>query len=166
MEHKIYNVLFLCTGNSARSIMAEKLLEHWGKGKFKAYSAGSQPTGKVNPFAIQTLQGLGLAADGVRSKSWDEFSVAGAPQIDFIFTVCGNAAGETCPVWLGHPMTAHWGVDDPAAAQGTDEEKLHAFRKVCTQLENRIKLFAALPFDKLEHPRVKQELEAIGKTTP
>jgi len=164
MENKIYNVLFLCTGNSARSIMAEKLMEHWGRGKFKAYSAGSHPTGKVNPFAIQLLQSRGLSTDGVRSKSWDEFAVEGAPHIDFIFTVCDNAAGEACPVWLGHPMTAHWGVEDPAAVEGTDEEKLQAFRRIASYLENRIKLFTSIPLEKLDNMRIKQELDAIGKT--
>jgi len=164
MENKIYNVLFLCTGNSARSIMAEKLMEHWGQGKFKAYSAGSHPTGKVNPFAIQLLQSRGLSTDGVRSKSWDEFAVEGAPHIDFIFTVCDNAAGEACPVWLGHPMTAHWGVEDPAAVEGTDEEKLQAFRRIASYLENRIKLFTSIPLEKLDNMRIKQELDAIGKT--
>lgn len=164
MENKIYNVLFLCTGNSARSIMAEKMMEHWGKGKFKAYSAGSHPSGKVNPFAIQLLQSRGLSTEGLRSKSWDEFAVAGAPQFDFIFTVCDNAAGETCPVWLGHPMTAHWGVEDPAAVEGSDDEKIRAFRRICSYLENRIKLFAALPLEKLDNMRIKQELDAIGKT--
>ncbi|MFM9913363.1 MAG: arsenate reductase ArsC [Methylophilaceae bacterium] len=163
IETKIYNVLFLCTGNSARSIMAEKLMEHWGRGKFKAFSAGSFPTGKVNPFAMQTLQAHKLSTEDVRSKSWDEFAVEGAPHIDFIFTVCDNAAGESCPVWLGHPMTAHWGVEDPAAAEGSDEEKLASFREVCRHLENRIKLFVALPIEKLDNMHIKQELEAIGK---
>ena len=163
MENRIYNVLFLCTGNSARSIMAEKLMEHWGRGKFKAFSAGSFPTGKVNPFAIQTLQARSLSTEGVRSKSWDEFAVEGAPHIDFIFTVCDNAAGEACPVWLGRPMTAHWGVEDPAAAEGSDKEKLQSFRKICSYLENRIKLFVALPIEKLDNIRIKQELDAIGK---
>ncbi len=164
MSDKVYNVLFLCTGNSARSIMAEKLLEHWGKGKFKAYSAGSHPSGKVNPFAIQTLQNQGLSADGLRSKSWDEFAGEGAPYFDFVFTVCDNAAGEVCPYWAGQPMTAHWGVEDPAAIEGTDEEKLAAFRKISNYLQNRIKLFAALPIDKFDSIRIKQEIDAIGKT--
>jgi len=162
MEQKIYNVLFLCTGNSARSIMAEKLMEHWGKGKFKAYSAGSYPSGQVNPFAIQTLAARGLSTEGLRSKSWDEFAVAGAPHLDFVFTVCDNAAGEVCPIWSGQPMTAHWGVEDPAALEGTDQEKLGGFRKICGYLENRIKMFASLPIEKLDHIKLKDELDAIG----
>ncbi len=164
MEDKVYNVLFLCTGNSARSIMAERLMEHWGKGRFKAYSAGSHPTGKVNPFAIQTLQARGLTTEGVRSKSWDEFAAEGAPHLEFVFTVCDNAAGEVCPYWPGQPMTAHWGVEDPAAVEGSDEEKLRAFRRICGYLENRIKIFVALPLAKLDNMHIKQELDAIGKT--
>jgi arsenate reductase len=164
MENKVYNVLFLCTGNSARSIMAEKLMGHWGKGRFRAYSAGSFPNGAVNPFAIQTLQLHGVPTEGVRSKSWDEFAVDGAPQLDFIFTVCDNAAGEVCPYWPGQPVTAHWGVEDPAAVEGTDEQKLHAFRKICVFLENRIKLFTTLPLEKLDKLSIKHELDAIGKT--
>lgn len=164
MSDKVYNVLFLCTGNSARSIMAEQLMEHWGKGKFKAYSAGSFPNGKVNPFAIQTLINRNLSVEGLRSKSWDEFAVEGAPHLDFVFTVCDNAAGEVCPYWPGQPMTAHWGVEDPAAVEGSDEEKLAAFRKIATYLENRIKLFAALPISKLDSMKIKEEIEAIGKT--
>lgn len=163
MADKIYNVLFLCTGNSARSIMAEKLMEHWGKGKFKAYSAGSFPNGQVNPFAIETLQSHGLSVDGLRSKSWDEFSVKGAPHLDFVFTVCDNAAGEVCPIWPGHPMTAHWGVEDPAAVEGTDEVKLDAFRKVSHYLENRIKLFVSLPLNTLDDMKIKEKIDAIGK---
>lgn len=163
MADKIYNVLFLCTGNSARSIMAEKLMEHWGKGKFKAYSAGSFPNGQVNPFAIETLQSHGLSVDGLRSKSWDEFSVEGAPHLDFVFTVCDNAAGEVCPIWPGHPMTAHWGVEDPAAVEGTDEVKLDAFRKVSHYLENRIKLFVSLPLSTLDDMKIKEKIDAIGK---
>jgi len=163
MADKIYNVLFLCTGNSARSIMAEKLMEHWGKGKFKAYSAGSFPNGRVNPFAIETLQSHGLSVDGLRSKSWDEFSVEGAPHLDFVFTVCDNAAGEVCPIWPGHPMTAHWGVEDPAAVEGTDEVKLDAFRKVSHYLENRIKLFVSLPLSTLDDMKIKEKIDAIGK---
>lgn len=161
---KIYNVLFLCTGNSARSIMAEKLMEHWGKGKFKAYSAGSFPNGQVNPFAIETLEHHGLSIEGLRSKSWDEFSGPDAPHLDFVFTVCGNAAGEVCPIWPGHPMTAHWGVEDPAAVEGTDEVKLDAFRKASQYLENRIKLFVSLPLSTLDNMTIKEEIDAIGKT--
>jgi arsenate reductase len=164
MSDKVYNVLFLCTGNSARSIMAEKLMEHWGKGRFKAYSAGSHPNGNVNPFAIQTIKNHGLSAEGLRSKSWDEFSGEGAPHLDFVFTVCDNAAGEVCPYWAGHPMTGHWGVEDPAAVEGSDEEKLTAFRKIARYLENRIKLFVALPISKLDNMKIKQEIDAIGKT--
>lgn len=164
MENKVYNVLFLCTGNSARSIMAEKMMEHWGKGRFKAFSAGSHPAGKVNPFAIQLLESRGLSTAGLRSKSWDEFAAEGAPHLDFVFTVCDNAAGEVCPVWPGQPMTAHWGVEDPAAVEGSDEEKLRAFRNICGYLENRIKIFVALPFDKLDQMHIKQEMDAIGKT--
>lgn len=163
MEDKVYNVLFLCTGNSARSIMAEKLMEHWGRGRFKAYSAGSHPAGKVNPFAIQTLQARSLSTEGLRSKSWDEFAAEGAPHLDFVFTVCDNAAGEVCPYWPGQPMTAHWGVEDPAAVEGSDEDKFRAFRTICGYLENRIKLFTALPLGKLDNMRIKQELDDIGK---
>ena len=161
---KTYNVLFLCTGNSARSIIAERLLEHWGKGKFKAYSAGSNPTGTVNPFAIQHLKNHGLSVDGLRSKRWEEFAVEGAPVMDFVFTVCDNAANETCPYWPGQPMTAHWGVEDPAAVEGSDETKLAAFKRIGMYLENRIKLFVALPFRKLDHLKIKEEIDAIGKT--
>lgn len=164
MENKIYNVLFLCTGNSARSIMAEKLMEHWGKGKFKAYSAGSHPNGTVNPYAIKLLQSRKLPTDGLRSKSWDEFAAEGAPHLDFVFTVCDNAAGEVCPYWPGQPMTAHWGVEDPAAVEGSDEEKLQAFRRIASYLENRIKLFTSIPLEKLDSMRIKQEIDAIGKT--
>jgi len=162
MEQKIYNILFLCTGNSARSIMAEKLMEHWGKGHFKAYSAGSFPNGQVNPFAIQTLKAHGLEIEGLRSKSWDEFAAAGSPSLDFVFTVCDNAAGEVCPIWPGQPMTAHWGVEDPAAVEGTDIEKLAAFRRICGYLENRIKMFAALPLDKLDKLKIKERIDHIG----
>jgi arsenate reductase len=165
MENKIYNVLFVCTGNSARSIMAERLLQHWGNGKFKAFSAGSHPTGKVNPYAIRILQSRGLSTENLRSKSWDEFSLDGAAHIDFVFTVCDNVSSQPCPVWPGHPMVAHWGVEDPAAVEGSDEQKLQAFRTICSYLENRIKLFAALPLEKLDNMRIKQELDAIGKTT-
>ncbi len=163
MSEKIYNVLFLCTGNSARSIMAEKLLEHWGKGKFKGYSAGSFPNGKVNPFAIKLLESKKLSTEGLHSKSWDEFAADVAPHLDFVFTVCDNAAGEVCPYWPSQPMTAHWGVEDPAAVEGTDEEKLAAFRKVAMYLENRIKLFVSLPLTKIDNMKIKEEIDAIGK---
>ena len=158
-----YNVLFLCTGNSARSIMAERLLDHWGKGRFHAHSAGSFPTGKVNPLAIQVLTHAGLPAEGLRSKSWNEFAAPGAPKLDFVFTVCDQAAGEVCPVWPGQPVTAHWGVPDPAAAAGTDDERLHAFREAFRMLENRIKLFASLPIDKLDRLTLTARVREIGK---
>ncbi len=164
MSDKIYNVLFLCTGNSARSIIAEKLMEYRGQGKFKAYSAGSHPNGAVNPFAIETLKNLKLPTDGLRSKSWDEFAVEGAPHLDFVFTVCDNAAGEACPYWPGQPMTAHWGVEDPAAVEGTDDEKLAAFRKTINYLDNRIKIFVSLALDKLDPMKIKEGIDAIGKT--
>ena len=163
MSDQIYNVLFLCTGNSARSILAEKLLEYWGKGKFKTFSAGSHPNGKVNPFAIKTLENLKLTTDGLRSKSWDEFVLEGAPHLDFVFTVCDNAAGEVCPVWPGQPMTAHWGVEDPALVEGNDEVKLAAFNKVAIQLQNRIKLFTSIPVANLDSMKIKKKIDEIGK---
>jgi arsenate reductase len=162
MSEKIYNALFLCTGNSARSIMAEKLLEFWGKGRFRTFSAGSHPAGKVNPFAIEVLKLKGLSTDNLRSKSWDEFALPGAAPLDFVFTVCDNAAGEVCPVWPGQPMTAHWGLEDPAAVEGTDEEKLRAFKTVASYLENRIKIFTSLRLESLDRLRIKQEIDAIG----
>jgi arsenate reductase len=165
MSDKVYNVLFLCTGNSARSIMAEKLLEHWGNGKFKAYSAGSHPNGTVNPFALLTLKTFGLSTRGLRSKSWDEFAVEGAPQLDFVITVCDKAAGEVCPYWPGQPMTAHWGVEDPAAVEGTDAVKLAAFRMVSNALQNRIKIFTALPFNKIDKIKIQEEIDTIGKSS-
>lgn len=164
MADKIYNVLFLCTGNSARSIMAEKLMEHWGHGKFKAFSAGSFPNGKVNPFAIEVLQDLKISTEGLRSKSWDEFTGKDAPHLDFVFTVCDNAAGEACPYWPGQPMTAHWGVEDPAAVEGSDKDKLAAFKKAANYLNNRIKMFTSIPLEKLDAIKIKQEIDAIGKT--
>lgn len=160
---KKYNVLFLCTGNSARSIMAERLLAHWGKDKFIAFSAGSHPTGLVNPLAIKNLTNHGLSVEGLRSKSWEEFAGVDAPIMDFVFTVCDNAAGESCPIWPGQPMTAHWGVEDPAAVEGSEENKLAAFNRIGMYLENRIKLFVALPFSKLDHLKIKEEIDAIGK---
>jgi arsenate reductase len=165
MPDQPYNVLFLCTGNSARSILAESLINHWGRGRFRGFSAGSFPKGAVHPIALELLNKVNLSTEGLRSKSWDEFAAPGAPRLDFVFTVCDNAAGEVCPVWPGHPMTAHWGVEDPAAAQGSDTEKMRAFRKVFTALENRIKLFVSLPIASLDRLKLRQELEAIGKTS-
>jgi arsenate reductase len=163
MSNKIYNVLFLCTGNSARSILGEALLNHLGKGQFHAYSAGSHPAGAVNPVAIELLQKSRLLVENLRSKSWDEFSQPGAPQFDFVFTVCDNAAGEVCPVWPGQPMTAHWGIDDPAAAKGSDEDKRKAFVTAFTQLSRRISLFISLPVEKLDKLSLKRQLDDIGR---
>jgi len=160
---KSYNVLFLCTGNSARSILAEALLNHWGKGKFRAYSAGSFPKGEVNPFSIELLKSLKLPTDNLRSKSWDEFAKPGAPELDFVFTVCDQAAGEVCPIWPGKPMTAHWGIPDPAAVEGSDEQKRAAFRDAARRLDARIKLFVALPFDKLDRMSIKHAADRIGR---
>jgi arsenate reductase len=164
MTERIYNVLFLCTGNSARSVLAESLLNHWGHGRFRGFSAGSFPKGQVNPFAVDLLKRMNLPAENLRSKSWDEFAAPGAPPIDFIFTVCDNAAGEVCPVWPGKPMTAHWGVADPAAVEGTDMEKATAFRKAFKELETRIKLFASLPIASLDSMTLKAKLREIGNS--
>lgn len=161
MQDKIYNVLVLCTGNSARSILAEVLFNGLGKGRFRVCSAGSKPAGRVNPFALEWLQRQGYSTEGLRSKSWDEF--AAAPEFDFIFTVCDNAAGETCPVWPGNPATAHWGISDPAAAEGDDEAKRAAFRKAAEQLARRIQLFMSLPIEKLDRLTLKQKLAEIGQ---
>ncbi|MGE0030795.1 MAG: arsenate reductase ArsC [Steroidobacteraceae bacterium] len=158
----VFNVLFLCTGNSARSILAESLLNHWGRGRFRAHSAGSFPTGRVNPLALELLSHMKISADGARSKSWDEFAAPGAVEFDFIITVCDNAAGEVCPVWPGRPVTAHWGVEDPAAATGTDAEKMLAFRDAFRALEHRIRIFVNLPLASLDRLRIKQELDRIG----
>ena len=158
------NVLFLCTGNSARSILAEAFLNSAGRGKFRGYSAGSHPAGIVNPFALELLEKNRVSTEGLRSKNWSEFAKAGAPHMHFIFTVCDNAAGEACPVWPGRPMTAHWGVPDPAAAQGTDEDKRKAFLAAFTQLSTRIRLFLSLPFEKLEQSALKKRLSEIGRT--
>ena len=159
-----YNVLFLCTGNSARSILAESLLNHWGNGKFHAFSAGSFPRGQVHPLALELLKRMQLPSEGFRSKSWDEFASPGAPPIDFIFTVCDNAAGEVCPIWTGKPMTAHWGIADPAAVQGTEAEKAFAFRKALKELETRIKLLTSLPIDSLDAMTLHAKLREIGKS--
>lgn len=157
------NVLFLCTGNSARSILAEAYLNSAGSGRFRAYSAGSHPAGKVNPFAIDLLQKNRIPVDGLRSKSWDEFAVPGAPRLNFVFTVCDNAAGEACPLWPGQPITAHWGVADPAAVQGSDDEKRRAFLAAFAQLSTRIRLFLNLPLEKLERQALSARLRDIGK---
>ena len=161
---RIYRVLFLCTGNSARSVMAECALGRWGRGRFEAFSAGSQPTGKINPFALELLEKNRVATQGFRSKSWDEFSRPGAPFMHFVFTVCDQAAAEACPVWPGQPMTAHWGVHDPAAVQGADTVKRNAFLKAYTELYQRISLFTCLPFDSLDRLALQQKLDEIGRT--
>ena len=166
MNDPIYNVLFLCTGNSARSIMAEALMNHWGQGKFRAFSAGSSPAGTVNPRALELLERLKIAAPDARSKSWHEFATPGAPHMDFVITVCDNAAGEVCPVWPGQPISAHWGAPDPAAVDGTDSEKMLAFREAFRILENRIKIFVSLPISGLERLRLKENLDTIGQAMP
>jgi arsenate reductase len=158
------NVLFLCTGNSARSIMAEAVLNDLGSGRLTGYSAGSHPSGKVNPFAIDMLRTKRLPTEGLRSKSWDEFAQPGAPFMHFVFTVCDQAATEACPVWPGKPMTAHWGVPDPAAVQGSDDEKRRAFLAAFAELHRRIAIFASLPLDKLKGLALKQKLDDIGRT--
>src|SRR5687767_9042716 len=157
------NVLFLCTGNSARSILAEAYLNSAGRGRFTAYSAGSHPAGKVNPFALQLLEKNRLPTKGLRSKNWDEFAAQGAPPLDFVFTVCDAAAGEVCPVWPGRPITAHWGIADPAAVVGTDEDKRKAFLRAFTELSTRINLMLALPVDKLDRLTLRNKLDEIGK---
>jgi arsenate reductase len=162
MNERVFNVLFLCTGNSSRSILAEGLMNRWGGGRFRGFSAGSHPSGTVNPHAIALLEKVGIATAGVRSKSWDEFVAPGAPQMNFIFTVCDNAAGEVCPYWPGIPMTAHWGVPDPAAVQGSEAEKERAFWSAFRSLETRIKLFAALPLAKLDELALRHRLADIG----
>lgn len=161
MSGRTYNVLFLCTGNSARSILAEALLNHDGVGRFRAYSAGSYPKGEVHPMALAVLQSLGLPHEGLRSKSWDEFAGPDAPQFDFVFTVCDNAAGETCPIWRGHPMTAHWGIEDPAAVEG--EGQRAAFIQALRYLRRRIDLFLALPLSAIDEMALKARLEEIGR---
>ena len=164
MANEPFNVLFLCTGNSARSIMAESILNSLGKPKFKAFSAGSHPTGNVNPLALELIEKNRLSTVGLRSKDWNEFSRPGAPFMHFVFTVCDQAAGEVCPLWPGQPMTAHWGVHDPAAAQGSDEDKRRAFLKAYTELHRRISLFINLPLDTLSGLALKEKLDKIGRT--
>ena len=162
MSEKIYNVLFLCTGNTARSILAEGILARDGQGKFRAYSAGSQPKGMVNPFAIKVLQNFGYSTEGLSSKSWDVFASSDAPKMDFVFTVCDNAAGETCPLWPGQPMTAHWGIADPASVEGTDLDKERAFIEAFRFMRNRIQAFISLPMSAIDKMALKQELSTIG----
>ena len=162
MPGTIHHVLFVCTGNSARSILAEGLLDHLGAPRFKAHSAGSHPTGVVNPFALATLKALHVPTDGYRSKNWSEFAQPGAPTLDFVVTVCDNAAGEMCPVWPGQPMTAHWGVPDPAAVQGSDDDKARAFMATAVTLKRRIELMLALPLATLDAMAIRRELRDIG----
>jgi len=164
MSDRIFNVLFLCTGNSARSILAESILAKDGAEHFRAFSAGSQPKGEVNPLAIETLRKMGYPVDGLRSKSWDEFEQPDAPKMDFVITVCDNAAGEVCPIWPGHPIRAHWGIEDPAAATGTHIEKLAAFATAFRYLKNRVSLFAALPIAKLEASTLVDKVADIGRS--
>ena len=159
----VFNVLFLCTGNSARSIMAEALLNRLGKGRFHAFSAGSHPTGKVNPLALEQLQRASLPVEGLRSKNWDEFARPDSPQLDFVFTVCDRAAGEICPIWPGQPMTAHWGIEDPAPIAGSDETKRRAFALAFAQLSRRISIFISLPLAKLDAMSLKHKLDDIGR---
>lgn len=165
MNDNTFNVLFLCTGNSARSILAEALINHWGRGKFTGFSAGSSPKGRVHPIALELLRHMKMPVDGMRSKSWDEFAQPGAPKLDFVFTVCDNAAGEMCPIWPGQPMTAHWGVADPAAVEGADKDQWLAFRKAFQELESRIKVFTSLPIRSLDRMKLQQRLNEIGKLT-
>ena len=164
MIDKVYNVLFLCTGNSARSVMAEALVTTMGKGRFRGFSAGSHPGGCVNPFAIEQIEATGYPLDKLRSKSWDEFGTADAPHMDFIITVCDNAAGEVCPYWPGHPLSAHWGFEDPAAATGTDAEKREVFHKVFRQIMTRMNVFVSLPLHMLEKNAIQHEIKAIGQS--
>ena len=163
MDGQTYNVLFLCTGNTARSIMAEGILRKDGAGRFNAFSAGSQPKGTVNPYALKTLAAYGYPPEDFRSKSWDEFAASGAPKMDFVFTVCDNAAGEVCPFWPGQPMTAHWGIEDPAAAEGTDEQKRKAFFDAFVRLDRRISQFLSLPVTKLDRLSLQAKLREIGE---
>lgn len=161
-----FNVLFLCTGNSARSVMAEVLVNHWGQGRFRGFSAGSRPAGAVHPLTLKLLQDFRLPTDGLRCKSWDEFAAPDAPPMDFVFTVCDDAAGEDCPVWPGQPITAHWGVPDPVAAEGTELERLGAFREAFRQLENRIRIFCSLRLEALSRLALQREVERIGRLLP
>lgn len=165
MPEKIYNVLVLCTGNSARSIMAEALINTLGRERFQAYSAGSQPGGSVNPFAIEQVKPTGYPLENLRSKSWDEYSVPDSPHMDFVITVCDNAAGESCPFWPGNPLKAHWGFEDPAAFVGSDEEKRRVFEKVFRQIMSRVQLLVNLPLHLLDQSAVKREMDNIGRSS-
>jgi arsenate reductase len=161
---QVFNVLFLCTGNSARSIFAESLVNHWGEGRFRAYSAGSHPTGQVNPLAVELLHRLDFPTAHLRSKDWSEYEAADAPRMDFVITVCDKAAAEPCPVWPGQPMTAHWGVADPAAEAGDAKQRMLAFRRAFAELENRVRIFVSLPFDKLDGLKLQRRLDEIGRS--
>lgn len=162
MTEPSYNVLFLCTGNSARSIIAERLIERLGRGRFRGFSAGSNPKGEVHPLALEVLRRNNFITDGLRSKDWSEYAAPGAPVMDFVFTVCDNAAAEACPVWPGQPMTAHWGLPDPAAVEGDELEKMMAFRKTLLSLENRISIFVSLPIESLDKLKLQKALDEIG----
>jgi len=164
MEVQTYNVLFLCTGNSARSVMAEALLNYWGQGRFRAFSAGSHPRGEIHPKTLQALERTHLPTAGLRSKSWEEFSGPESPKLDFVFTVCGNAAREQCPYWPGQPMTAHWDVDDPAEATGSEDQRTRAFMRALRELDARIKLFVSLPIGSLDKMALQERLDRIGRT--
>jgi arsenate reductase len=163
MTGKPFNVLFLCTGNSARSILAERIIERWGSGRFRGFSAGSYPRGEVHPLALDLLRRNNYVTDGLRSKDWTEFAQPDAPVMDFVFTVCDKAKGEVCPIWPGQPMTAHWGTEDPAAVEGDELTRLTAFRAAFREMENRIKIFVALPFASLDRLKLQRELDRIGE---
>jgi protein-tyrosine-phosphatase len=166
MVDRPYNVLFLCTGNSARSIIAEALINQWGGGKFRGFSAGSHPKGAVHPVALELLERMKLPTAGLRSKSWDEFAAPHGPAMDFVFTVCDNAAGEVCPYWPGQPLTVHWGLPDPAAVEGSEADRWAAFRETFKALDNRIKILTSLPIASLDRVRLQERLNAIGETAP
>jgi arsenate reductase len=165
MPDRPYNVLFLCTGNSARSILAESLMNHWGRGRYRGFSAGSHPKGAVHPIALELLRQMQFPTEELRSKAWDEFAEPGAPPIDFVITVCDNAAGEVCPIWPGHPMIAHWGIPDPAAVEGSDTQKWAAFRDAFQTLQSRIKLFLSLPLASLDNMKLKERVNAIRQSS-
>ena len=166
MSEQPFNVLFLCSGNSARSILAEGLINHWGRGHFVGYSAGSDPAPEIHAMALELLKLMKVPTEGLRSKSWDEFAAPGAPEMDFVFTVCDDAAGEVCPAWPGQPMTAHWGIADPAAVSGTEAEQRAAFRRAFSELDSRIKIFTNLPIRTLDRIKLQEHLHAIGKSQP